>query len=692
MLPWFEFQAQQWHQGHFPMWDPYHWGGQSLIGQNQPGAAYPLNWLLFLAPLDHGHISRVLLNLYLPLIRFMAALFCYLLCRGLNTSRIAAVLAGTVFGFGGYIGTCDWPQMINGAVWAPLVLLYFRRSMGDPARLLWPGLSGAFLGLAFLSGHHQIPIYITLMLAGLWLYELFTDRERARQLILAFGTLGTLALLISALQMLPAYEYWGQSLRWVGAANPVGWGDPVPYSVHDAYSLNPVAVLGLILPGIHGSTIPYVGVAALSLAVAGAVLGWAERPVRVFTGIAVGGLLFALGSDSIFHGFLYATVPFIEKARSPGVAIFICHLGLAGLMAFGVDRLRIPESRTSAVTLGVIRTALAVAAVLYSILLWMWIADSGKTSGLRRLGLSALVCLLLAMLLAAWRRSAISNRAALVLMVLLTTFELGNVAGYAYPSRELGWPLLDRMPATTDLAEYLKRQTGPVRVSIDRTLIPFNFGDWYGIEQYEGYQAGLTSNIARIFADGHVQAVLGVNHWIGKAPIRPGWPQVFTGAAGWNIYRSPEAFARAWSVHTAESIQRPAVLERFQQPLETLRAGTFIAGDAPRLEQCPTADRIDLTQHAVSHVRIHAQMACKGMVILGDTFFPGWKATVDGQPAVIHEAYGVVRGVVVAAGAHEVDFRYRPWPVYLGAALTTLGLGILGALWTLDRRRRDAAI
>ncbi len=55
VLPWYEVQAQAWHEGVFPMWDPYHWAGQSLLGQMQPGGAFPLNWPLFLAPLKNGH-------------------------------------------------------------------------------------------------------------------------------------------------------------------------------------------------------------------------------------------------------------------------------------------------------------------------------------------------------------------------------------------------------------------------------------------------------------------------------------------------------------------------------------------------------------------------------------------------------------------------------------------------------------
>ena len=35
VLPWFQFQASEWHAGRIPLWDPHAWGGQSLIGQAQ---------------------------------------------------------------------------------------------------------------------------------------------------------------------------------------------------------------------------------------------------------------------------------------------------------------------------------------------------------------------------------------------------------------------------------------------------------------------------------------------------------------------------------------------------------------------------------------------------------------------------------------------------------------------------------
>src|SRR6516225_973466 len=78
LLPWFQSQAVHCREEFFPLWDPHSFGGQPYLGLAQPGAAYPLNWLLFLARLDHGKINPVALEWYFVIIHYLAALFCYL--------------------------------------------------------------------------------------------------------------------------------------------------------------------------------------------------------------------------------------------------------------------------------------------------------------------------------------------------------------------------------------------------------------------------------------------------------------------------------------------------------------------------------------------------------------------------------------------------------------------------------------
>src|SRR5271165_4227335 len=79
VMPWLQFEAGEFHRGSFPLWDPYQWDGQPLIGQTQPGAVNPINWVLFSLPLHHGWILQSAMHWYYLLIHFIAAFGCYLL-------------------------------------------------------------------------------------------------------------------------------------------------------------------------------------------------------------------------------------------------------------------------------------------------------------------------------------------------------------------------------------------------------------------------------------------------------------------------------------------------------------------------------------------------------------------------------------------------------------------------------------
>src|SRR5581483_11309598 len=124
VAPWLQAQAYAWQPGNFPLlWDPYVAGGQSLIGQAQPATAFPLNWLLFLAPLHKGFIQLGFLHWYMALVPFFAAYAMYGLCRELKRAQTGAIRSASGDAFGGYVGTAGWPQEVQAVVCAPLVLL-----------------------------------------------------------------------------------------------------------------------------------------------------------------------------------------------------------------------------------------------------------------------------------------------------------------------------------------------------------------------------------------------------------------------------------------------------------------------------------------------------------------------------------------------------------------------------------------
>jgi uncharacterized membrane protein YfhO len=64
---------------------------------------------------------------------------------------------------------------------------------------------------------------------------------------------------------------------------------------------------------------------------------------------------------------------------------------------------------------------------------------------------------------------------------------------------------------------------------------------------------------------------------------------------------------------------------------------------------------------------------------------------VDHLPAKIYEVNGAMRGVAVPRGSHTVTMRYRPLSVYLGAALTLLGV-IVALAMAFAASRKTAVV
>jgi hypothetical protein len=686
VLPWYQFQAAEWQQGRFPLWDPYHWGGQPLVGQAQPGAAYPLNWILFLLPLRDGFIRHGFMNWYFVAIHFMAALFTYLLCLDLSRSRPAALIAGLLFGAGGYMGNIGWPQMINGLVWAPVVFLFLLRVLRAQRPLSSAALAGMFLGIAYLSGHHQIPTFIACAAAGIWIFHIWRVDSPRRAAIFHLSVFAIVFLLTSAAQTWPAYEYWKVSLRWVGASEPVLWSQRVPYLVHDHYSLGPLSLLGIVVTDLSRNTDAFIGLVAMVLGLAGLILSWRAPGVRVMAVIGLAAVLFALGSYSVFNGIAYSLVPTVEKARNPSIAIVLFHLAVAVLAAFGVDAWRAAANRESEWARRLVRWTASVSLGGFALLL-VFVTARPQAQGAEydRIALRAFTGLLLAAILYAWTRQQVTGRAAVILLALLVLFEIGTAATVYYPVREQ-LKHLPKLTAYQDIVDFLRPRVGDGRVEIDREQLPFNVGDWNGIEQLNGYN-GVTENVFRAAGD-RVRGLnlLGTRFFVGVKPGNHNQTEIFQSASGLKVYHNPDAFPRQWTVHAATRIgSRSEVPAALNRPDFDPRRATFLSDTPPALESCE-GDAISPVSRTPTRIVVDLDMRCRGILIVADTFFPGWRATVDGSRTKVWETYGFLRGVLVEAGKHRVEMVYRPSSVLWGAVLSLLGVVLgLGSPWAEKR-------
>jgi hypothetical protein len=78
-----------------------------------------------------------------------------------------------------------------------------------------------------------------------------------------------------------------------------------------------------------------------------------------------------------------------------------------------------------------------------------------------------------------------------------------------------------------------------------------------------------------------------------------------------------------------------------------------------------------------------------GLLVLTDSYYPGWNAYIDNRPAPIVRVNYLFRGVEVPAGRHTVTFKFEPISVAAGLAifaLFTVGLGVYGIRRTMSRR------
>jgi uncharacterized membrane protein YfhO len=75
-------------------------------------------------------------------------------------------------------------------------------------------------------------------------------------------------------------------------------------------------------------------------------------------------------------------------------------------------------------------------------------------------------------------------------------------------------------------------------------------------------------------------------------------------------------------------------------------------------------------------VLVNVDLWCRGLLVVSETFYPGWEAYVDGKPQPIYEVFGALRGVVLESGSHRVEMRYRPGVVTLGAAVSFSALAL----------------
>jgi hypothetical protein len=152
------------------------------------------------------------------------------------------------------------------------------------------------------------------------------------------------------------------------------------------------------------------------------------------------------------------------------------------------------------------------------------------------------------------------------------------------------------------------------------------------------------------------------------------------------IYRNDTAVDRAWIVPQARVVRDPLAMLA-DRSFDPRRIVLLDSADAPVLEFAAGPSSVTL-RDSPNTVTIRATSEFGGFLVLADTFYPGWQATLDGQPIRILRANYAFRAVALPPGEHTVVFQYAPLSFRVGVAISLVALAIVvGWLIFLSWRR-----
>jgi hypothetical protein len=78
-----------------------------------------------------------------------------------------------------------------------------------------------------------------------------------------------------------------------------------------------------------------------------------------------------------------------------------------------------------------------------------------------------------------------------------------------------------------------------------------------------------------------------------------------------------------------------------------------------------------------NNVLINVSLQAPGVLVLTDSYYPGWKVFVDGKQSKILQANHFFRGVELAVGDHIVEFKYEPLSFRIGSTISLSTLFLL---------------
>jgi len=646
--------------GAFPLWNPHAGLGMPLAANFQSAPASPL-----VLPVV-AHPSQEVWDLLLLLRLLVGGVGCFALLRALGAGPAPAFVAAV-----GYLLSSSFVLFLTAVsltveAFVPWLLLAVVGLVRRPGAARFAAVA-ALTAATALGGQPESLVVAAYLVIAWALYWWWREGRSPRVLLELLG-----AGLAGGLLAAPYLALFAEYVTLADDSHSGRLGDTRLESTR-----LPVMALGDFAAQREGA----IGIGLLVLAVAGLAAG--RR-----SGVAGGGILLAatlvLGVRML--GLPGASVvgllPGIEQSNVVRYGRFVVVLAAAVLAAAGLQ----------AVLRGSRRALVAAGAAAVGIPLLAALAGAGRPNIVPALLLAASLAV---GLVVTARIPALVPVLALVLVVqffLLTPREWARAYDPFVPR-----PFVSYLQASLEPGERVSATGSTLRPQYPSALgLPDpRVLDALFPQRLVPYMSELVASgerpevrALRVLAEGAAASpfleAAGVRFLVMPGGYRspgPSWRAVYedrSGAVGMTVWENAAAYPRAWSPRSIREV-----------PDADAAKAVLLAGDGDlarvSVVEDPTeamlaaegsAD-VSVTELDRDELRLSVRADGPAVIVVSDQFYPGWEATVGGQPTEIRPANLAMRAVAVPDGEHELVFRYRPRVFLIGLLLAGVGVASL---------------
>ncbi len=726
--------------GVMPLWNNLIFSGYPLMATFQSAVFYPLNFLYFLMPTIEAWSWGVILQTPLA----MGLMFLFL--RNLNLSRLSALLGSVAYSFGGFmIFWLEYNVHSHVAAMIPLLLWLIDKYCQTKRLAFLVGLA-VTVAVQIFAGYPQLVVY-SLVFSGVWAsYRLNLLKKplsalRGLGLIYLFVLLG---LCLAAIQLVPGQELFKLSQRVVEdvpidlrLVQPQAW---ITIFVPSYFGSS--AYYNFWGPGDFTNTLAYSGMVTFFLAWLSLSVFRIKSEVRFFWVIFMACLV--LISDTSYNRFLWLNImdkiTQTTQAMSLTRAFIFVNLSLAVLAGFGFEQLRQKTEQKGLTRLAIWPVMIMGGVVLGTLASYQYLRyyinsvhpEGGVTSilniwvsnyliSLRNLVIPAVICVaILVIALGMIRFKGVRGLGSMLVMGILI-LEMFSYAWKITPFGERGFVF-----PSTPVLDFLESRPKPDRM-LEGEVIPSNMWMPYHLETAGGYDAVYpyvqAKYIALInnFNDPDTKPMLKVGKMYrydsplvdlansryilahkytkegkvdpsGKIFYKfdlPEYKLVFEDRSV-VVLENTQALPRAFMVTRWDSVTSDH--ELFTQLLDKkypFGSKVLLSQPFDRFTQSASgSSSVKYLNYGVDRSEIAVTSDQNGLLFVSDTFFPGWKATVDGVEENIIQADYAFRAIPVTAGQHLVKMYYQPESFEMGWKISLFSFGLLIGLLVIAKVKK----